>query len=175
MQKEANLKNKTFWNELRVKNGYEFTDLAQTLGRDYSTVAKWFSGGGVPKKKYAKDVCDLFGVDLELGYNEFIKAHEQWKSNRGISKKNSKTKKIKVASVNVNTTSVVPKTLTAEIKTLESEIMNKILKAVYSKLDFEPYEKLRATLISGGDPREAIYGVVSYDEYLEFDQILNGI
>lgn len=161
----------TFWNELRVKNGYSYQDLADTLGHDISVVGKWFTGHTVPKEKSLKELCDLFGVDYALGKEEFIKACKATKSNKH--KKSKHTNKVKKSTADA----VVPKNDTNSdadiftndpIKTIESSIMRKILKLVYNKLDFDDYENLRTRMLEGDDPREILYNKISFDAYIEF-------
>lgn len=161
----------TFWNELRVKNGYSYQDLADTLGHDMSVVGKWFTGHTVPKEKSLRELCDLFGVDYALGKEEFVKACEAKKSAK---RKNSKhTSNVKKST----TVAVVPKKdadsdagifKDGPIEAIESSILKKVLKSVYNKLDFDDYEDLRTRMLEGGDPREILYKKISFEDYIEF-------
>ena len=161
----------TFWNELRVKNGYSYQELADTFGHDTSVIGKWFTGGAVPREKSMKEVCELFGVDYSLGKDEFIKAYEARKSKRHKNSKrtNRVEKSTAVAIVPKKTIDSNTDIFTNDpIKTIESSIMRKILKSFYNTLDFDDYENLRTRMLEGDDPREILYNKISFDAYIEF-------
>ena len=74
---------RTFWNDLRVKNNYLYSELGEALGVSGSTVGNWFSGRSIPSPDNLKNVCDLFGINYDEGYERFVEANRAWDSERG--------------------------------------------------------------------------------------------
>lgn len=72
-----------FWSKERVKRGWSSAQIAEMLGlpkTDIPQVYNWFTGRNIPKEKYMKQLCKLFGVDFKFGKQMFIEAHQNWYS-----------------------------------------------------------------------------------------------
>lgn len=167
----AHSRKTTFWNELRVNNGYSYQDISTALDKDIGVVGKWFTGQCIPQKASSDEVCDLFGVDRELGYSEFKKSHETWQPGRQ-SKKAEALPKAEIEPTwfepDRDPEPVVECSVENEQPRVSNDIISKMLKAVYGKFSFDDYENLRTLMLEGDDPREILYGKVSFEEYIEF-------
>ena len=58
-----------------------YKDLAEMLGKPYSTVRAYFSGFVMPDDEVIKFFCKYYNVDRARGYAEFVKIHEAWGAN----------------------------------------------------------------------------------------------
>lgn len=180
----------TFWNELRIKNNLTMKDVADALHTSIGTVGGWFSGRTVPSEKYLTEVCQLFDVDVSVGYEEFAKATRDWDSDRGrmkftlsaesaetdsvkkptkSKKKSRKSKKVEVKPdiqpevvPDIQPESTVD--TAGDSKTVAVDV-TPLLRHCYGTLPFDLYETLRATIRDGGYPLEVLYGNISCDEY----------
>ena len=76
-KKEALVAKDTFWNQLRLGQGYTLVSLGAELGIDPSQLCKYFNGQVLPTTPIAVNICDKFGIDYITGAEEFNKLHEK--------------------------------------------------------------------------------------------------
>ena len=161
MKHQARADKHTFWNDLRIQNGYMYKDIADTLGVKESNVAKWFSGANLPDDKMIKDICDLFGVDFNLGKSEFINSKKNWKPRLyARSKPEVKTEKVQKKQ---STTSV-------------QLGITEFLKSIYGVVSWQAFLILYYAVIGEPitpDPRKDLYGQVSYDDFTRICEFLD--
>lgn len=160
--------NPTYWNDLRLKNGYKLSDIAITLGTSVSNVGKWFSGRYVPCDKDIHDICDLFGVDYEEGKSEFIKARDSWKSGRtgknrfGLS--DGETPNSAKCCKDFDNAESAP-SVTIDISDGNLARANdELLKLIYGKISWDAYETARVAGV-GENLLEALYNKISFEEF----------
>ena len=179
---------RTFWNEKRVSQNILVQELADTLGVAVGTIGNWLSGAKIPPENRVRELCDLFGVGYDEGYNEFVRANRIWDSERGklsydmVSPTSrevpSTERKKKTATESVADDEVI---LVGEVAVETKDIhinpveVNKpdIIKYLYGRLLFDDYEDFKAEFLKGADPLRLTYGKLSYDDYKEFEKIVN--
>lgn len=161
-RRDAKFRKLTFWNELRVKYGYSYQDISDILDKDATTIGKWFTGQSIPPRKHSDELCDLFGIDHDTGYSEFVEFHTMWKSSR----KSKNTESMPMVEIGFESDRD-PEPKNEQPIALNSTNI-KMLKTVYGKFSFEDYENLRTLMLEGDDPREILYGKISFEEYIEF-------
>lgn len=67
-----------FWGHKLASSGISIKELAIKLDKPYSTVNAYFTGHVMPDVDIVKKLCILFNVDYDRGYQEFLKAHDNW-------------------------------------------------------------------------------------------------
>lgn len=179
MKKESAKATKSnFWNDLRVKNNYSYAALGDALSLAPSTIATWFCGKAVPKKKHLKDLCDLFGVDYAVGEAEFAKAKASWTSIRGpktvAPKKNKVTLVPMVAADPEVSKPMVVETAEAQ-KPADESPRDGIFRKLYGKLSYDDYEFLKASTADGKNPLEFLYKKVDFDEFIQIMDMVQGV
>ena len=162
MKYQARADKQTFWNDLRIQNGYMYKDIADTLGVKACNVAKWFSGANLPSDKMIKDICDLFGVDFALGKSEFVNAKKNWKPRLYVrSKPVVKTKKVQ------------KKQPATSVQLGFTEFLNSIYGVVPLQVFLILYYAIIGEPITP-NPRSDIYGQVpSYDDFNRICEFLD--
>lgn len=175
----------TFWNSLRVSNGLLIRDIADLLHTSVGTVGGWFSGQKIPSDSNLEKLCNLFDVDVNKGYEEFVKATRAWDSDRGrlhvslvgpdvpdVPETSKKDKTVEPEQVeDAPQIGIIPETLTEE-KTLvektpeEKKFYTEVLAHFYGKLSYEDYEKLMACVAKNENPMEVFYGKIDFSDFL---------
>lgn len=83
MAKVGSIAKDTFWNKLREKNGWSFKYIAKKTGIPQSTLGNWFSGVKAPRNEHhIHQLCELFEIPFDKGYNEFYHAEKTWDSTK---------------------------------------------------------------------------------------------
>ena len=155
----------TFWNDLRVKNGYKLEDLADAFGTSLSNVGKWFSGKYVPNDAKIHDICDLFGVDFEKGKAEFINARSAWHSDKHQTKHKNAPCTESVCVDDKCASTKLPDNSSCKINSKKD-----LFRYLYGNISFDDYERLRENPDDTGNLLELVYGIVSFDV---FDELYN--
>ena len=73
----------TFWNDLRVENGYTLKLLADVLEVKQNYLSFWLTGQSKPTETFIKKICELFGVPISEGRAQFEAAYEIWHNTHG--------------------------------------------------------------------------------------------
>ena len=169
-QNEARATKSNFWNNLRVKNNYSYADLASALDLAPSTVAMWFCGKVMPNAKHIQSLCELFGVDCNVGTQEFTNACNTWKSTRPAKQPKNEVKLVPmVASDPLTSLSDSPK----NPEVIEYSSITDVFESLYGIVTYAEYEHFRALLLDGNDALETIYGKVPYETYIAIYNKLN--
>lgn len=77
---DAHVTNK-FWNELRRNNKLTLKDISEITNIPVPTLSTYFTGRIIPNEKVLETLCNLFGVDKEKGYAEFVAANKEYHKN----------------------------------------------------------------------------------------------
>lgn len=73
----------TFWNNEREKRGWSFKYIAKKTGIPQSTLGAWFAGIKAPRNEHhVEQLCKLFEIPYDKGYNAFYNAEKTWDSDR---------------------------------------------------------------------------------------------
>lgn len=73
----------TFWNTERTKRGWSFKYIAKKTGIPQSTLGSWFAGVKAPRNEHhIEQLCKLFDIPFDRGYNAFYNAEKKWDSER---------------------------------------------------------------------------------------------
>lgn len=73
----------TFWNALRVQNGYTLKDLETVFGLSHTSISNYFIGKQLPSRRNSDQFSDLFGVPREQGWIEFNNAFDVFHNTHG--------------------------------------------------------------------------------------------
>lgn len=85
MAKSGTSAKDTFWNREREKRGWSFKYIAKKTGIPQSTLGNWFSGVKAPRNEHhIEQLCKLFEIPFDKGYNEFYHAEKDWDSTRRV-------------------------------------------------------------------------------------------
>lgn len=80
---KAHASKETFWNNERVKRGWSFKYIAKKTGIPQTTLGYWFSGAKSPRnERHIQQLCELFDIPFDTGYNAFYHAERTWDSDR---------------------------------------------------------------------------------------------
>jgi len=80
---KAHASKETFWNNERVKRGWSFKYIARKTGIPQTTLGYWFSGAKSPRNaRHIQQLCELFDIPYDKGYNEFYHEERKWDSTR---------------------------------------------------------------------------------------------
>ena len=161
MRNQARADKQTFWNSLRIQNGYMYKDIADTLGVKACNVAKWFSGANLPSDKMIKDICDLFGVDFALGKSEFINSKKNWKPRAYVRSQSPDKSK-----------NMPAKQSTTSVQLGITEFLNSIYGVVPWQVFLTLYYAIIGKPITP-NPRSDIYGQVSYEDFNRICEFLD--
>ena len=170
---EAKATKNTFWNNLRIKNGMTYKDLSETMNKSVGNLGNWFSGRCMPCDSDITDLCDLFGVDFEVGKAEFAKANDAWSSSRNASKE------VEYVPVPGSISATAEEEITFEEDEPEAatkpsamswSTRDDILRHFYGKVEYEEYSQLQAALDGKGDPLAMLYGKISFDDFIAISQ-----
>ena len=191
MGKRVRAAKTTFWNKLRVENDIKMTDIADMCKVSQGTVGNWFSGRQVPSEFHSNELSDLFGIDRNKGYQEFINSHKSWDSDRGrmkfslfgtppvcpkqTYKKKSKAKVEPKVESNPDLIEALP-ILRPDRVHYETVVIKDACRVVYGKLSYEDYEHFSWITYNGYPPTEItefLYGKVEFEEYIEVFNLLN--
>lgn len=146
----------TYWNNLRVERNIKVKEIAEYLNVSLTSAGGYFSGQLMPKDLQITQLCGLFDVPVDVGREEFKKAHALWKSER-------KRSGIKVQSGKFERKKSAQKTV--EPTTIDN---TDIIKMLYGKLPYDVFVAV-GELISSNDIDTALkqlYGRVSCNEFI---------
>lgn len=165
MVRTANIKkHHNFWNDLRVRQQLKYSDIAEVVNLNKTSIAKFFSGASMPKVKYVKAICDFFDVDFDKGYSEFVKIFKEYhnpEENDDIE-----------PNINTDLTSEVTDDdgnlrykITLETTANEAP-KSTVLEMLYGKVSCSVFFDFASIVANkSGDPLELIYGKVSFEDY----------
>jgi len=73
----------TFWNSERIKRNWSLKYVAKKTGIPQSTLSAWFSGIKAPRNNHhIEQLCNLFNIPFDKGYNEFYQEERKWDSSK---------------------------------------------------------------------------------------------
>lgn len=73
----------TFWNSERIKRNWSLKYIAKKTGIPQSTLSAWFSGIKAPRNNHhIEQLCSLFNIPFDKGYNEFYQEERKWDSSK---------------------------------------------------------------------------------------------
>ena len=158
----------TYWNNLRVERNIKVKEIAEYLNVSLSAAGGYFSGQIMPRELQIKQLCGLFDVPIDVGTEEFKKAHALWKSERKRSGvKVQSGKKDKPAEIEITVDMTAPQFEEPSVDNLD------IIKLLYGKLPYELFETVRKMIKhQSGDVLEQLYGRVSYKEFIQIQEVL---
>lgn len=182
-RKQAKGSKTTFWNDIRVKSGMLVSDVAELMHVSLGKAGAWFSGQNMPRDAEVQALCELFGVDPIQGYNEFVKARNEWRSARGNQKFELRgpevpgtTKKAKAdkrgRSKKVTETPDIPQEpiiVVDEIPETPSatEFYKEVLRYFYGKIPYPLYLDLMVFVAEKKDLVAELYGKLKFDDYAQ--------
>lgn len=70
----------TFWNRERLKRNLTLEDIAKKLRVPRGSVGNWFCGASVPNDQKIQELCTIFDINYDTGYNAFYHAKRSWDS-----------------------------------------------------------------------------------------------
>lgn len=169
----------TFWNDLRVKNGLLIKDIAELLNLSAGTVGGWFSGQKVPSELNLIALCTLFGVDIDKGREEFIKARNSWSSERGTwhvklqsSDSLDAAKPATISDMDLSCFNVPADPEPAQgPEDTDIDFYHEVLQCFYGKLPYTQYSILLACVTEQKDLTAALYGKLSFEHFTELMNI----
>lgn len=79
----AKIAKETFWNKERERRGWSLKYIAKKTGIPQSTLGSWFAGIKAPRNDHhIEQLCNLFEIPFDKGYNEFYHAEKKWDSSK---------------------------------------------------------------------------------------------
>ena len=148
-----------FWTQKKVESGLSYNDIAQALNMPMTSTRNFFTGRMSPDDKSLSTICELLGVDVQEGRDEFAKLRKKRKAN-AASRAHKKAAK---------------KTAT-EVKT-EAPVAAAVsvpdyLESLYGKISFKDFTALCSGTKSKEDVLPFLYGNVDYDTFCKiFDTL----
>lgn len=178
------------WSDARKAAGMRNEDIADIFKVNQATVANWFSGHSMPAEDKIKNLCELFGIEFDAGYEAFADANVLWclTHNRPVASRFSDRVERVASDANlaVPITENTPKhrrkssdcQVSAQVEPSDMNLsqfstpvpntaFEKLAPYLYGKVTYEEYEGLRENISGVGDPMELLYGKVSFDEYMK--------
>lgn len=149
----------TFWNKLRVENGYRIKDIAELLDLGEKTTAAYFTGYTLPNDDIVKKFCDLFCIDFMKGRGEFHKAYSEYNKTHN---RKCKVRKVSMNSVAEDTKEVEPPKAETPKKV---DFSDTVLEMLYGKIPYVDFKILTGQLMSGADILECVYGKVDFETF----------
>lgn len=117
-------RNRTWWNEQRIKNNLSLEDIGNATGYAPSTIGNYLSGKSMPCVELSKMCCDLMGItDHEEGFKHFTEAYK---------------------AKHVSPDAVCADPAATEAPATEKDLS--MLEAVYGKVDYTTFMKLLQVL-----------------------------
>ena len=179
-KKEALVAKDTFWNQLRLGQGYTLVSLGDELKIDPSQLCKYFNGQVLPTTPIAVKICDKFGIDYITGAEEFNKLHEEWcKLNKGKGKNRSKIHKrgfdfsaphqVTVDKYSEDIDITFDDDISLESFNIPAEPAASdvnIAELVYGKVPLDKFLAISSGTLARSDVLRTLYGVLPYDVYL---------
>lgn len=157
-----------FWNALRVERNIRYRDLSELFGGHISSWAKYFSGQQMPTDENIEKLCDLFEVEFGKGKAEFMKANQEWTSDRFGTKRKLITGQNDARLCNVSSGA-------SEVEAMPDGdyTLGDILALVYGKIPYDTFAQFTINVRNNlGDPLSCIYGSVSYEEYKQIEEAI---
>lgn len=73
----------TFWNNERTRRGWSLKYISKKIGVPQSTLGAWFAGIKAPRNEHhIEQLCKLFDIPFDKGYNEFYHEERNWDSSK---------------------------------------------------------------------------------------------
>lgn len=142
----------TFWNRLRISNGFTYRDISEFTGIGSNRVANMIIGRYMPTDYEIKKFCDMFDVDFKRGRLGF---------EDGYSVYHNKSVRIKDKHVKI-TDSVKDEIMSLSIKE-EPEFKSESNTATKELSDIVNYAAIN----------ELCYGIISYDDFVNLTKMLH--
>lgn len=165
----------TFWNEIRIRNGYTVKEVADCIECSVANMSKYMIGNVMPSRTTSDKISDLFGVDREEGYTRFKNSYETYHNTHGKTVEVAPKKNIPTVNDAVDKYIEKPEVIEKSTKVNEPETIlsatDKLLMALYEVLDWRQYRELVWALgghsndINWDEVEDLCYGKVDKEIY----------
>lgn len=155
----------TFWSKKRVEYDIKLKDIAEAIGVPITTVGMYFTGAYMPKESIVVAICNLFDVDFETGWDEFRKAHEEYRAER-------KRSLVAMVGRDIENKPDVCMGVSEGTDISGEDKINAIKELLYGRISYSVFCELAQMRIDKIE--ETVYGKVDYATYKNIECILRG-
>lgn len=158
-----------FWNKLRVDHHLRYIDLAEKLGGSESRWGAYFSGQTMPNPTSVRQLCDLFEVDYDTGYQEFAKAHAVWSSS-------AHSQRRYITNGHPETSAKITSSTPDDIRPdTQVKIHPDVLAILYGNIQYDVFVNIQNMVADSKVENipELIYGKISYEDYCKILELLS--
>lgn len=152
-----------FWKHKISSNGISYYDLADKLNVPSVIICSYFNGSTMPDEQFIKDLCIMFDVDYDRGYQAFLKAHDSYRLTHE-SDVVKKTKEISTPADIVEDITIKEVITPAPIVTKELPTVSDLQMKLYGELSYEDFIKV-ISLTTADAVLEFVYGKVDFDVF----------
>ena len=156
-----------FWNHKIAGSDWTYSMVAEKLGKAVSTVKAYFSGFILPDTDVIKNICIMFNVDYDRGYQEFIKAHEGWGEAHSDTYEKVGNSYRQITQPKTPTVVTTPKVVNTTKSEHKSPNILDCQEKLYGKLSYDDFMYIESLTTSHKDLLRFVFDKVDFDTFMD--------